>query len=266
MITSATSVFAEYNKEILFNGIPWGTKYSEVIKMLKEKFGDDLEFSEKRSSISEDEYKHRKNYSVFNYDGNWTTKFSVRSDETVSVANNNAYIILTFVYPNNGKTLLTDDINNAIFVGARYDFQVYSSSYTFYVSPDTIIDDLQIMLGNVYGEFDKIDHDEKTASRYSKGGYYDVKDYIYGKNGTKLLFDAWEYMSYILGDGIRIKYAGVTIKYGGGKIADKALEEATKIVDEENKRANEEYKKRKALEEEQKKKQKEEALKNTDGL
>ena len=109
------SGFGDQNTpDILFNGIPWQSSYSEVIASLTNLYG--VSFSEPKMEYFEPKDKINNLHLPFSL----ATGFSVHSTQTALIADYPAYIYLRFVFPNNGGRVLNDNIEQANFVEAKY--------------------------------------------------------------------------------------------------------------------------------------------------
>lgn len=150
---------AEYNQEILFNDIPWGSTYQEVTTALSEQYN---------VSFSAPEYEYYQPVKIFNppkeYPFSLSTGFTVRSNHAVTIADLPAYIVLHFVFPNDGKNVLNEDINGAIFNEASYRFWSNKKAEDASLFPEVQrlsyrdafdkAKELAIKLETIYGESD----------------------------------------------------------------------------------------------------------------
>ena len=155
----AISANAEYDHEILFNDIPWGSTYQEVTTALAEQYN---------VSFTSPEYENYQPVKIFNppkeYPFSMATGFTVRSNHAVTIADLPAYIVLHFVFPNDGKNVLNEDINGAIFNEASYRFWTNKKAEDASLFPEVQrlsyrdafdkAKELAIKLQTIYGESD----------------------------------------------------------------------------------------------------------------
>ncbi len=152
---------AEYNQEILFNDIPWGSTYQEVTTALAKQYN---------VSFTAPEYTYYKPDKSANAPADLpfslATSFDVYSKHAVKIADLPAYIVLHFVFPNDGKNVLNEDINGAIFTEARYRFWTNKEAIDAATYPEVQkpsyddayqnAKDLAIKLETIYGKSDAI--------------------------------------------------------------------------------------------------------------
>ena len=127
-------------KDILFNNILWGTPYEDAIRQIRDLYH--VDFSEPNSDQlsypygddSLDELVDNKlnmcrikGYRDEPFGINTLTHFSVISLSPVTVAGYEAYIILDFVFPNDGKEVKNNDISSSVLDAAEYVFSVKAS-------------------------------------------------------------------------------------------------------------------------------------------
>ena len=152
---------AEYNQEILFNDIPWGSTYQDVTAALSKQYN--VSFTAPEYSY----YKPDKSvYAPADLPFSLATSFDVYSKHAVKIADLPAYIVLHFVFPNDGKNVLNEDINGAIFTKAEYRFWTNKEAIDAATYPEvqkTSYDvayqnalDLVIKLETIYGKSEAI--------------------------------------------------------------------------------------------------------------
>ena len=199
---------AEEKEEILFNGIPWGSTYKETISALKTQYS--VDFVGAQDLVIEE-------YSAAGFPG---TGFYVISTSMVKIAEEDAYILLRFAFPNDGKVVALD-FDNAVFEEAqylidihpgvfqdRYDFvkdkssgyynsynlswksffKQYSIQYTYRDGEFLQLDDhkeierkLSLLLTQKYGEVDKYGR-HRGANDSRVWSSYDHEFTIYSKS------------------------------------------------------------------------------------
>ena len=170
VLSSVLTGNAEYDQEILFNGIPWGSTYQEVTTALTEQYN---------VSFTEPEYEYYKPVRLFNPPKEWpfslATGFTVYSKQTVRIADLPAYIVLHFVFPNDGENVLNEDINCACFNEASYRFwsnkEAPDASFFPEIQSQTYGEayenakDLAIILKSIYGESEETSANSLSAKR-----------------------------------------------------------------------------------------------------
>ena len=152
---------AEYNQEILFNDIPWGSTYQDVTATLSKQYN---------ISFSAPDYSYYKPDKSINAPADLpfslATSFDVYSKHAVKIADLPAYIVLHFVFPNDGNNVLNEDINSAIFTRASYQFWTNKEASEAVTFPEVIkasyddayrnAKDLTIKLETIYGKSEPI--------------------------------------------------------------------------------------------------------------
>ena len=171
MFSFTVTANAEYNQEILFNGIPWGSTYQEVTTALAEQYN---------VSFTAPEYEYYQPVRIFNppkeYPFSFATGFTVHSNHAVTIADLPAYIVLHFVFPNDGMNVLNEDINGAIFNEASYRFWSNKKAEDASLFPEVQrlsyrdafdkAKELAIKLETIYGESDN----DKSISSAKRSG------------------------------------------------------------------------------------------------
>ena len=156
------SSYAKYKEEITFRGIPFGTKYEDVVKQLKE---EGIELTEPSFSGSSGYY-------------------SVSSVDTVPVAGYDMNMNLRFV-----ANSLNDPVEKSVLFWAGYYMNsgnetIINGSKEYKAWVNDYANDMEIKLSSIYGRPDK--YDEKKPK--SQNDSY-KKDYIYyGADGTSIEF------------------------------------------------------------------------------
>ena len=214
---------AEYDQEILFNNIPWGSTYQEVTTALAKQYN---------ISFTAPEYEYYKPVKIFNppkeLPFSLATGFTVYSKHAVKIADLPAYIVLHFVFPNDGQNVLNEDINGAFFNEASYRFwsnkKATDASYfpevqsAPYRNAFDNAKELAIKLETIYGESDstKIDTAKRGgANLYRANGlhnsmvYLGTGDVLVGAGSSSI------YMTYFPGDqdlGIDLEKSGAILQ------------------------------------------------------
>lgn len=178
-----STAHADYDGDILFNDIPWGTTYKDVLETLTEKY--DVEFGEPKmnwwNNVKADEVLSKAGI-FFDEEIPFSTYygFSVSSLQTAMVAGFPAIITLNFLYDNNGNQVKndTEDIEDAILSNATYTF------YKAHISPN---DEKQFELVNnlEQEEIDRLWNDipvklESLYGKFTTNGVFET--YIYGRD------------------------------------------------------------------------------------
>lgn len=213
------SAFSQYDDEILFNDLPWGSSYKDVISALANLYkvsftSPDYEYLNTKKLVVPDDLP----FSL-------ATGFTVRSKNTAKIADIPAYIILHFVFSNDGKTVLNNDINSALLTGADYRFWTNKletdASFFPEVTRQSFEDasssakDLAIKLATIYGRTDKIETDSTHIEFYKSVGI----------NQTSVFLSTH---SYLFND--ETHYGQIELTYSSGEHEVSTIKEKNSII------------------------------------
>ena len=151
--------YAKYAGDILFNDIPWGTDYYETIRQLKEKY--DIEFDEPKYREEEVSLSKVVGGERYEFKSSAVVSVSVKSKNTVKIANYPAQVFLVFYFLNDGTEIFENDLHKTALSYAEYTFLNLQDR-------DTTRKELMIKLESIYGGY------ESTGT--SKSFYYYGKD------------------------------------------------------------------------------------------
>ena len=159
----SSCVYAEYDRDILFNEIPWETTYRETIETLSNKYN--VEFTEPTfdtTGITTILYNAEK-YGEIPF--STCTQFTVYSLSTINIAELPAVMTLIFYFDNDGNDIKNtkEDVDSAVLGYAKYTFLTSEEEEQF-KAVNGIVDDgterkmaeeLKLKLEVLYGEFDE---------------------------------------------------------------------------------------------------------------